>query len=86
MVKGFIVKNDSAKNNLSITMLNETGDIVPLSEADIEDRIALIELIALTVRAIKVLLRMEHEERSPDVSFSGTCTMTKRKGTNKRTK
>lgn len=85
MVKGFIVKNDSEKN-LSITMIDETGDIVPLSEADIEDRIALIELIALTVRAIKVLLRMEHKERSPDVSFSGTCTMTKRKGTNKRTK
>lgn len=82
MVKGFIVENDSAKKDLSITMLDETEDIVPLSEADIEDRIALIELIALTVRAIKVLLRMEHKERSPDVSFSGTCTMTKRKGTN----
>lgn len=85
MVKGFIVKNDLEKN-LSITMIDEMGDIVPLSEADIEDRIALIELIALTVRAIKVLLRMEHKERSPDVSFSVTCTMTKRKGTNKRTK
>lgn len=63
MVKGFIVKNDSAKKTLFITMINETGDIVPLSEADIEDRLTLITLIGLTVRAIKVLLRMEHEDR-----------------------
>lgn len=62
MVEGFIVKNDSEKN-LSITMIDETGDIVPLSEADIEDLLALINLIRLTVRAIKVLLRMEHEDR-----------------------
>ena len=67
-------------------MIDETGDIVPISEADIEDRLALIDLIGFTVLAIKVLLRMEHEDRSPDVGFSGTCTMTKRKGTNKRTK
>ena len=46
------------------------GDIVPLAEADIEDRLALIDLIGLTVLAIKVLLRMEHKDRSPDVSFS----------------
>lgn len=86
MVEGFIVKKDSAKKNLSITMIDETGDIVPISEADIEDRLALIDRIGFTVLAIKVLLRMEHEDRSPDVGFSGTCTMTKRKGTNKRTK
>lgn len=63
-------------------MIDEKGDIVLLSEAGIEDRLALIDLIGLTVRAIKELLRMEHEDRSPDISFSGTCTMTKTKGTN----
>lgn len=79
MIKGFVVNNNSEKQTLNITMIDEAENIVPLSEATIEDRLQLIELIALAVRAIKVLLRMEHEGRSPDTCISGTCKMTKTK-------
>lgn len=60
-------------------MIDEAENIVPLSEATIDDRLQLIDLIGLAVRAIKVLLRMEHEGRSPDICISGTCKMTKTK-------
>lgn len=78
MIKGFIVNNNSEKQTLNITMIDEAENIVPLSEATIEDRLQLIDL-GLAVRAIKVLLRMEHEDRSPDICISGTCKMTKTK-------
>lgn len=79
MIKGFIVNNNSEKQTLNITMIDEAENIVPLSEATIDDRLQLIDLIGLAVRAIKVLLRMEHEGRSPDTCISGTCKMTKTK-------
>lgn len=79
MIKGFIVNNNSEKQPLNITMIDEAENIVPLSEATIDDRLQLIDLIGLAVRAIKVLLRMEHEGRSPDICISGTCKMTKTK-------
>ena len=79
MIKGFIVNNNSEKQTLNITMIDEAENIVPLSEATIDDRLQLIDLIGLAVRAIKVLLRMEHECRSPDTCISGTCKMTKTK-------
>lgn len=78
MIKGFIV-NKLEKQTLNITMIDEAENIVPLSEATIDDRLQLIDLIGLAVRAIKVLLRMEHEGRSPDTCISGTCKMTKTK-------
>lgn len=79
MIKGFIVNNNSEKQTFNITMIDEAENIVPLSEATIDDRLQLIDLIGLAVAAIKVLLRMEHEGRSPDICISGTCKMTKTK-------
>ena len=79
MIKGFVVNDNSEKQTLNITMIDEAENIVPLSEATIEDRLQLIDLIGSAVHAIKVLLRMEHEGRSPDTCISGTCKMTKHK-------
>ena len=79
MIKGFILNKISETNTLEMTMLDERGHTVPLSEADIEDRLQLIGLIGLAVNSIKALLKMEHESKSPDTCISGTCKMTKTK-------
>lgn len=39
MIKGFVVNNNSEKQTLNITMIDEAENIVPLSEATIEDRL-----------------------------------------------